>query len=72
MSFIISKSRFLASEEESLPGSTTEIPVGERSVILLKQYDPARVRFSWNGKHWWAFKTLFEEYTTPETGRDRL
>lgn len=72
MTFIVSKSRFLASEEESSPGVTTEIPVGARLVVLLKQYDPARARFSWNGKHWSALKNLFMQYTTPETRRDHL
>ena len=72
MPFIVSKSQFLVSEEETLPSRTTEIPVGQRLSILLKQYDPARVRFSWDGKHWWTLKNHFQEYATPETERDHL
>jgi hypothetical protein len=72
VTFIVSKSGFLASEDEDSSGVGTEIPIGQRVIILLKQYDPAKVRFSWNGMHWWAFKNLFREYSTPETERDHL
>ena len=72
MTFIVSKSGFLASADESLPCVGTEIPVGQRLVVLLKQYDPDKVRFSWNGKHWWAVKNQFREYSTPEGARDHL
>jgi hypothetical protein len=70
--FTVSKSGFLANEAEGSPAFAVEIPVGEKLVILLKQYDPARVRFSWSGKHYWAFKHVFEEYAKPETERDHI
>ncbi len=72
MTFIVSKSGFLASAAESLPSIGTEIPVGQRLVILLKQYDPDKVRFSWNDKNWRVSKDLFREYSTPEQERDHL
>ena len=72
MTFIVSKSGFLASEDENSLGVGTEMHVGQRLVISLKQFDPSKVRFSWNGKHWWAFKSLFREYSTPEAERDHL
>lgn len=72
MTFIVSKSGFLAREDENSLGVGTEIPVGQRLVISLMQFDPVKVRFSWNGKHWWAFKNLFREYSTPEAERDHL
>ena len=65
MKFIVSKTGFRANEDES-PGLAVEIPPGEKLVVLLKQYSSARVRFSWNGKYYWAFKVLFEEYAKPE------
>ena len=65
MKFIVSRTGFRANEDES-PGLAVEIPPGEKLTILLKQYAPTKVRFSWNGKHYWAFKVLFEEYATPK------
>jgi hypothetical protein len=70
--FTVSKSGFLANEEEGSSGVSIEIPVGEKVVILLKQYAPTKVRFSWNGKHYSASKVLFEEYARPETERDHI
>jgi hypothetical protein len=72
VTFIVSKSGFLASADGNLPSVGTEIPVGQRLVILLKQHDPDEVRFSWNDKNWWVFKDLFREYSTPEQERDHL
>ena len=72
MTFIVSKSGFLASADGNLPSLGTEIPVGQRLVILLKQHDPDKVRFSWNDRNWWAFKNLFREHSTPEQERDHL
>lgn len=59
MKFIVSQSGFIADEEEGSPGRSIEISVGEKVVILLKQYAPTTVRFSWNGKHYSASKVLF-------------
>ena len=72
MKFTVSKSGFLANEDEGSPGFSIEIPVGEKLVILLKQYASTKVRFSWNGKHYSASKVLFEEYAKPETDRDHI
>jgi hypothetical protein len=73
VTFIVSKSGFLASGDENSPGvGKLEIPVGQRLVVLLKQHDPDKVRFSWNNKHWWALENLFRKYSTPEGGRDHL
>lgn len=73
MTFIVSKSGFLAKADESLPPSIgTEIPAGQRLVIRLKQHDPDKVRFSWNDKNWWVVKDLFREYSMPEQERDHL
>ena len=72
MKFIVSKSGFVADEEEGSPGFSTEISVGEKLVILLKQYAPTKVRFSWNGKHYSASKALFEAHAKPETARDYI
>lgn len=52
MTFIVSKSGFLASADGKLPSLGTEIPVGQRLVILLNQHDPDKVRFSWNDSNW--------------------
>jgi hypothetical protein len=70
--FIVSKSGFLASEDEAPTGLATEILQGATLIILHKQYDPARVRFRWSRKTWWAFKNLFLEFAKPETDRDHL
>jgi hypothetical protein len=70
--FIVSKPGLLASEDEAPTGVATEIPQGATLVILYKQYDPARVRFRWSRKTWWAFKNLLLECAKPETDRDHL
>jgi hypothetical protein len=68
----VSKSGFLANEDEGLPGFSIEIPVGEKLGTLLKQYASTTVRFSWNGKHYSASRVLFEEYAKPETEWDHI
>ena len=72
MKFIVSQSGFIADEEEGSPGRSIEISVGEKVVILLKQYAPTTVRFSWNGKHYSASKVCSAEHAKPETARDHI
>jgi hypothetical protein len=71
MKFIVSKTGFRANDDDS-PGREVEILPGEKLAVLLKQYSPAKVRFSWKGQPYWAFKALFDEYPTPETEQDQL
>ena len=53
------------------PGLEVEILPGEKLAVLLKQYSPNKVRFSWKGQHYWAFKASFEQHVTPETEQER-